>query len=319
MNLKAALILLGVLLAAACKDSSPHTTQPYGLRLTQEVANSHAPCEVNSVNWTGPKYVYPGQFTYSIAPSHNSPGVGQTCPGDPQYSWRIERGGVATSYPCSGPSCVLTVNSGDASFRWQVGYSYLTYNEGSSTWQTWMTFVRDVIYDHAPFSIALNGPTSVTLGTHTWTATASGSTGSYTYRWEKSSDAGSSWSAVCAAMSSCSLNVATMPSFRLRATVTSSSNNTSSLSRDVTVRLSPTITGPSNLHPTSYCTWYAGSNGAAPFSYTWTGRLNGTGSAISGSISRTGNLMLTVTDAYGRSGSVLHPVEVLDSYWGCMN
>lgn len=58
------------------------------------------------------------------------------------------------------------------------------------------------------------------------------------------------------------------------------------------------IDGPSEVPPSVSCEWYAHvSGGAAPFTYSWSGVLSGSGSSVSGSLSSSGTLYLSVTDA----------------------
>lgn len=57
------------------------------------------------------------------------------------------------------------------------------------------------------------------------------------------------------------------------------------------------IDGPSQVQPQVECTWEADvSGGTLPYSYQWSGVLSGTGSSVSGEVSSSGNLSLTVTD-----------------------
>lgn len=62
--------------------------------------------------------------------------------------------------------------------------------------------------------------------------------------------------------------------------------------------LSVFISGPDEVPPDEYCTWQASvTGGTAPYSYSWSGALSGSGSSVSGSISQSSWLYLTVTDA----------------------
>lgn len=62
--------------------------------------------------------------------------------------------------------------------------------------------------------------------------------------------------------------------------------------------LSATIGGPNEVPDDAYCTWQGfGSGGTAPYSYSWSGVLSGSGSTKSGTVASSGWLYLTVTDA----------------------
>lgn len=62
--------------------------------------------------------------------------------------------------------------------------------------------------------------------------------------------------------------------------------------------LSVFIAGPDEVPPDDYCTWQAiVTGGTAPYSYSWSGALSGSGGFVSGSIGQSSWLYLTVTDA----------------------
>ncbi len=61
------------------------------------------------------------------------------------------------------------------------------------------------------------------------------------------------------------------------------------------------IDGPNEVKPTQLCTWNAQvTNGDAPFSYSWSGILTGTGSSVTGVVGSSGSLMLSVTSSDGQ-------------------
>jgi hypothetical protein len=179
-----------------------------------------------------------------------------------------------------------------------------------------------------PLSATISGPSTISLGTHTWTANASGAIGSYNYAWQLSTNAGSTWSAICADSSSCSVVVPQSghPNFRIRVTVSSSMENPNNSGTyyavsvtpftDVTVRppLTASIIGPTLVRTNCYNEWYANHNGTGPFTYQWIGPISGTNGWVGGYVNRPGVFRLTVTDGTGRVGKAELWVETRT--WG---
>lgn len=66
----------------------------------------------------------------------------------------------------------------------------------------------------------------------------------------------------------------------------------------VSLPLSASINGPSEVLPMQFCSWQASvSGGLPPYTYSWSGVLSGSGSSVMGLVSESGWLNLTVTDA----------------------
>jgi hypothetical protein len=129
---------------------------------------------------------------------------------------------------------------------------------------------------------AISGPTSISAaGTYTWTASATGGNGSYTYSWEYRVQGGT-WTSLGVSGASYSRTVATTdPSFELRVTATSAGlTGTASLLVSVTgsgPALSVSVGGDSYLYPGDVGYWYAsvtGGNGTV--SYQWQYRTSTT-------------------------------------------
>lgn len=73
--------------------------------------------------------------------------------------------------------------------------------------------------------------------------------------------------------------------------------------------MSADISGPDAVNDDWYSTWQAQiSGGVAPYSYSWSGILYGSGSSVSGSLSTSGDLTLNVTDATGAHVTVTKSV-----------
>ena len=74
------------------------------------------------------------------------------------------------------------------------------------------------------------------------------------------------------------------------------------------------IDGPTAVNLNDACTWWASANGGSPpYSFSWSGIANGTGSSVSASsssFSPCGMLYLNVTDAVGGTGSTSISVSV---------
>lgn len=66
--------------------------------------------------------------------------------------------------------------------------------------------------------------------------------------------------------------------------------------------LTASISGPSSVKPGAFCTWFAiVGGGRTPYTYQWSGKLSGSGSQVSGSLSSSGTLYLDVTSGDGQS------------------
>lgn len=73
------------------------------------------------------------------------------------------------------------------------------------------------------------------------------------------------------------------------------------------------IYGPTTVDPESECTWWGYvSGGIPPYRYSWSGILSGSGSTVTGRVTESGWLKLTVTDAISRDDQDSLYVEVLD-------
>ncbi len=231
---KKLLPLLLVAFGSGCSElpssSAARTTVEIAVKPQHYQFPSAVPCEVRDIQWTGPRFVTAGQYTYSVSPEVNPPGPGQTCPVNPEFFWDLERNGVETRIPCGyGSSCAITVNPGDASFRVAVRYRYAIQNEGGPT----PSFVA---YDN--FSVTVDA--------------------------------------------------APFAAF---------------------------VSGPQYLYPNTSCTWTgSAANGTPPYSYSWSGLLNGSSYSVTGSVARSGNLFLTVTDSQGRVGTTQFAVETGAGY-----
>ncbi len=83
--------------------------------------------------------------------------------------------------------------------------------------------------------------------------------------------------------------------------------------------LSVSISGPTNVKPGAYCTWYANvSGGQAPYQYQWSGKLSGTNYEISGSLSQSGWLYLDVESNDDQNSGDEVYITVSSSGSGCI-
>lgn len=148
------------------------------------------------------------------------------------------------------------------------------------------TVGRDDYYGHGIVKVAASsvppvavsitsGPSTITTaGSYTWTASASGGSGTYTYGWEYRV-AGGTWSAAGTGSSHTRGVAAGNASFELRVTATSG-GQTATATRSVTVNITSTqlptvvISGPTDMVPGQPGTWNAVvTNATGTVTYQW--------------------------------------------------
>lgn len=125
-----------------------------------------------------------------------------------------------------------------------------------------------------PVHVSISGPTSIAVaGSRTWTASATGGDGTYSFQWQRSADS-INWTNV--GTSSSYTEVVDTGSYRfyLRATASSAGKQgTTTISVSVQSNeyvLTASVSGPSSIETAGNYTWTASaSGGTGTFSYSW--------------------------------------------------
>jgi len=82
--------------------------------------------------------------------------------------------------------------------------------------------------------------------------------------------------------------------------------------------LTVTIEGPTSVRPWEFCTWQANvSGGTGGYTYQWSGVLSGTTPSVSGNVSESGSLAVTVNSGDGRQGNDEIDITVSSSAPSC--
>ncbi|HEX6371931.1 MAG TPA: S8 family serine peptidase [Longimicrobium sp.] len=257
-------------------------------------------------NITGPSSIStPGTSTWQANASGGD--------GTFTYAWEYRVQGGTWSTVGSGSSYSRAVATSDPDFELRVTVT-------SAGLTATDTHLVDVIPTPPPVP-TISGPTLVSAGTHTWTASSTGGDGTFSYSWEYRVQNGT-WSAAGTGASYSRTVAAADPSFELRVTVTSA-GLTGVDTHLVTVSSGPTasITGPSYVISTGTRTWQANAAGGnGTYTYQWQYRMSGastwtnvgTASSYSrniGSAHPSFELQVIVTSG-GLTGSDIHFVTV---------
>ncbi|MEW5931172.1 MAG: hypothetical protein AB1941_27220 [Gemmatimonadota bacterium] len=269
---------MGVLAAAACDGgptpvSSP-SDGPHASLSSGPVYNGYLILENNNV--------YPGEVAVARL-SATDQSLNKVDLTTRQVNWSVDKPGYATlgpQYACGSPGEVC-VNVSAVSGPQNVWVSATVDN---------LTFQASlqILQPAAPISVsAISGPSVFPIASwYTWSVTASGGDGTYSYSWEHSYDGGYTWSTILIANggSSFTRDVRNGDYLHIRVKVTSG-NAAPAYSAPFLIdgrnTFDGSINGSTKVRRAGYYTYEAmPQGGSGSYTYSWQGAGSGTGKTI---------------------------------------